>query len=96
MVGLTINSTRVPYDESIGDFVAGNKSIMDNPTPVSNSDTLTSQCYGIEAHRNHGGTNARVDTLMAVVIAENTDRQEGWQYTGALLYDLKIPNPGPW
>ena len=32
---------------------------------------------------------------MAVVIAENTDREEGWQYTGALLYDLKIPNPGP-
>ena len=36
-----------------------------------------------------------MDTLVAVVIAEDIDREEGWQYTGALLYDLKVPNPGP-
>ena len=47
------------------------------------------------AHRDILGTDARVDTLLAVVIAENTDREKGWQYTGALLYDLRIPNPGP-
>ena len=69
MVGLTISSTRVPYDKSIGDFVARNKSNMDIPTPLSNNDTLTSQCDGTEAHRNIAGSNARVDTLMAVVIA---------------------------
>ena len=38
---------------------------------------------------------ARVDTLMAVIIAEDADRDEGWQYNGALLYDLHIPDTGP-
>ena len=55
--------------------MARNKSNMDTPTPVSNIDTLTSQCDGTEAHGNIGGTNARVDTLMVVVIAETTDRK---------------------
>ena len=76
---------------------------MDTPTPVTNNITLTSQCDRTGAHRDIVGIDARVDKLMAVVIAENTDREEGWQYTGALLvqytgallYDLKIPNPGP-
>ena len=73
--------------------MAKKKSNMDTPTPVSNADTLTSRCDGTEAHRDILGTDARVDTLMAVVIAENTNRGEEWQYTSALLYDLKIPNP---
>ena len=73
--------------------MARNKFNMDTPTPDSNNNT--SQCDVTGAHRDIVGTDARVDTLMAVVIAENTDREEGWQYTGALLYDLKIPNPGP-
>ena len=42
VVGLTFSSIRVPYDESIGDFVAKKKADMDTPTPVSNADTLTS------------------------------------------------------
>ena len=32
---------------------------------------------------------------MAVVVAEDTDREEGRQYSGGLIYDLKVPNPGP-
>ena len=35
------------------------------------------------------------DTLVAVIIAEDTDRIEGWQYSGALIYDLKAPNSSP-
>ena len=71
--------------------MARNKSNMDTPTPDSNNNT--SQCDVNGAHRDIVGTDARVDTLMAVVIAENTNRGEEWQYTSALLYDLKIPNP---
>ena len=41
------------------------------------------------------GTHSRVDTLVAVVIAEDTDRIEGWQYIGALIYELKEPNSSP-
>ena len=66
----------------------------DTLTHVGNDDTLTIQCDDTGTHRDIVGTNARVDTLMAVVIAEDADREEGWQYTGVLLYDLKIPNPG--
>ena len=80
MAGLTISSTRVSYDESIGDFVARNKSNMDTLTRAENDGTLTSQY--IRIHRVIAGTNFRVDTLMAVVIAEDADREEGWQYTG--------------
>ena len=36
-----------------------------------------------------------MDTRVAVFVAEDTNREEGWQYTGALLYDLKVPKPGP-
>ena len=38
---------------------------------------------------------SRVDTLVAVVIAEDASRKEGWQYSGALIYDLKAPNSSP-
>ena len=48
-VGLAIRSTRVPYDESIGDFVARNRSTMDALTRIKNDDTLTSQY--IRIHR---------------------------------------------
>ena len=41
------------------------------------------------------GPDSRVDAPMAVVVAEDTDREEGRQYSGGLLYDLKVPNPGP-
>ena len=75
--GLTISSISVPYDESIG-------------TPISSCDpgTLTCQCDGTGAHRELLGPDARVDTLVAIVVAEDTDREVGW-------HDLKMPNPGP-
>ena len=76
MAGLTISSTRVPYDESIGDFVARNK--FNTLTRVGNDDTLTSQHNYTGIHRDIVGTNFRVDTLMALVIAEDADGEEGW------------------
>ena len=51
MAGLTISSTRVPYDESIGHFVARNKSNMDTLTRVGNDDTPTSQYIDTGTHR---------------------------------------------
>ena len=31
-----------------------------------------------------------MDTLVAVMIAEEINRKEGWQYSGALIYNMKI------
>ena len=41
------------------------------------------------------GTKSWVDTLVAVMVAEDIDRKEGWQYSGVLIYDMKIPNTRP-
>ena len=51
MAGLTISSTRVPYHESLGDFVARNKSNMDTLTHVGNNDTPESQYIDTGTHR---------------------------------------------
>ena len=51
--------------------MARNKSNMDRDTltHVGNDDTLTIQCDDTGTHKDIVGTNARVDTLMPVVIA---------------------------
>ena len=92
VICLTISSTRVPYEESIGDFVAKNRSTMDALTRAVNTsnrwvDKLIDQY--IRVHQNGAGADARVDTLMAVVSAEDAERD------GALLYDLQMSDTGP-
>ena len=64
-------------------------------TPTFFPVTPTHRCDEIDADRRPAEIQPRVDTLVAVMIGEDIDRKEGWQYIGVIIYDMKIPNTRP-
>ena len=64
-------------------------------TPTFFPVTPTHRCDEIDVDRRPAEIQPRVDTLVAVMIAEDIDRKEGWQYSVALVYEMKAPNIRP-